>query len=130
LMPHGLLVVYDFSPGISFRNASGLGEWFSSFAGRYPPPAHEARLLNPGILTELAAGFRMRSQEEFEIGISLTPAFYLDYMMTETNVAAAVRRGAAPAEIRRWCADTLAGVWNGMEREVLFRGYFVCMTAV
>jgi SAM-dependent methyltransferase len=130
LMPGGMLVVYDFSPGRSFRDRAGLEEWFSSFCSRYPPPANEARTLNPDILAEVGRGFRVDSHQQFEIGIMLTPGFYLDYMMTETNVASAVRSGVPHSKIRSWCAETLAPLWNGLEREVLFRGYFACMRAV
>ena len=51
----------------------------------------------------------------------------LDYVLTETNVAAAVRQGAVRSEIRTWCAETLAPVWNGKPRDVLFHGYFACL---
>jgi len=128
LMPHGVLVVYDFSPGTSFRNATGLEEWFSNFADRYPLPPDEARTLNPEILAELDSGFRLHGQRYFEIEMTMTPDFYLDYMMTETNVAAARRRGVLRSEIRSWCTETLAPVWRGKERGVLFRGYFACLT--
>jgi SAM-dependent methyltransferase len=129
LMPDGVLLVYDFSPGRSFRDATGLGEWFSSFCRRYPPPGNEARNLSPEILAENSPGFRLHSHQQFDIGIMLTPTSYVDYMMTETNVAAAVRRGVPDSEIKSWCAETLAPFWNGPEREVLFRGYFACMSA-
>ncbi len=128
LAPHGVLLVYDFSAGRSFRHSASLDEWFSRFCDRYPLPANEGRELNPGTLTEMCSHFRMRSHEQFEIGITLTPDFYLDYVMTETNVAAAVRRGVPHSEIKSWCAETLAPVWNGAGHEVLFRGYFACMT--
>jgi SAM-dependent methyltransferase len=126
----GVLVVYDFSPGRRFSGTTSLDEWFSSFYRRYPPPRNEARDLSPAILAEISAGFRfrMRCQQQFEIGITLTPAFYVDYMMTETNVAAAVRDGLSQSEIKSWCAATLARVWNGVERDVLFQGYFACMS--
>jgi SAM-dependent methyltransferase len=129
LTPRGILVVYDFSAGRSFRNATSLDEWFSSFHQRYPPPANEARELSPDILAEQNSGFHVDAHRQFEIGITLAPGFYLDYVMTETNVAAAVRSGVPQSEIRSWCAETLAPVWNGTEREVLFRGYFACMSA-
>ena len=129
LVTQGVLVVYDFSAGKSFRNDTSLDEWFARFFTRYPPPVHEARELSPALLAELRCGFRVDTHEHFEIGITLTPDFYLDYVLTETNVAAAVRRGVSQSEIRAWCAETLAPIWNGIEREVLFRGYFACMSA-
>jgi hypothetical protein len=48
-------------------------------------------------------------------------------MLTETNVASAMRAGVPPSEIRDWCAETLATVWRGEDKEVLFRGYWVCL---
>jgi hypothetical protein len=48
--------------------------------------------------------------------------------MTETNVAAAVRSGWSRSEIRSWCSESLASIWNAAEREVLFRGYFTWMS--
>jgi SAM-dependent methyltransferase len=130
LLPHGVLLVYDFSAGRSFRDESTLDEWFSGFFTRYPPPAHEARELSPAILSGLSSGFRVETHQQFEIGITLTPEFYLNYVMTETNVAAAVRSGIPHSEIRLWCAETLESVWKGVAREVRFRGYFVCLTAL
>jgi len=130
LAASGVLAVYDFGPGISFKDGPGLEEWFASFAARYPAPPHEARELNPEILAGMSRGFRVLLQERFEIGITLQPGFYLDYMMTETNVAAAARRGVSYEEIESWCAETLDPVWRGRRREVLFRGYLVCMTPV
>ena len=112
--------------GVS-EDTTSLDDWFTSFHRRYPPPAHEARDISPAILSELNSGFRLHAQQHFEIGITLTPEFYLDYVMTETNVASAVRSGVPYAQIRSWCAETLAPVWMGSEREVLFRGYFACM---
>ena len=127
LTADGVLLVYDFSAGKSFRDGPALDAWFARFFERYPPPALEARELesrDPGargraIPPGRARGFRNR--------ISLTPQFYLDYVLTETNVSAAVREEKNLAGIRKWCAETLAPVWRGEVREVLFRGYFACL---
>ncbi|HUS08303.1 MAG TPA: class I SAM-dependent methyltransferase [Bryobacteraceae bacterium] len=129
LSPAGVLVVYDFLPGRRFREGAELEDWFLNFKSQYPPPRQHARPLDPTILAELNLGFRVRSHEHFEIGIRMTPEFYLEYMMTETNVAAALRDGASDSDIRSWCAKSLAPVWDGGPREVLFEGYFACMTA-
>src|SRR5258708_35168102 len=130
LVPQGLLVVYDFSPGRSFDGETSLDEWFRDFCLRYPYPPNEAAALTPAVLGPLATGFQMQAQDNFEIGLRLTLGFYVNYMLTETNVAAAVRRGVPVSEIRSWCEKTLPGVWNGRERDVLFRGYFACLVPV
>jgi len=127
LKTDGVLVVYDFSPGRTFRDSTALDEWFAEFHRRYPPPANEARDLNPAILGEAATGFRVFEHEDFEIELAMARGAYVDYVMTETNVAAAVRGGASLAQIKSWCTETVQSVWNGGEREVLFRGYFACL---
>lgn len=127
LKPGGVLLVYDFTPGRRFRGETGLEAWFGEFQRRYPAPANEARALDPGVLAGLESGFVMGPRARFEIALDLDPEFYLEYMLTETNVAAAVRRGTPPGQIRAWCAATLAPVWRGQRREVVFEGYFACL---
>jgi SAM-dependent methyltransferase len=126
LAPGGELLVYDFSPGRSFVHNHRLDDWFEAFMQRYPAPVYEGRTLSPELLAPLATGLHLRAAEHFEIPVTLNPSFYLDYMLTETNVAAAVRSGTPLEEIRRWCAMTLAPVWEDTARPVIFRGYFAC----
>jgi len=59
----------------------------------------QSRYLVQGIFAPIPAAVRLRSRDQ--------PA-YLDYVMTETNVAHAVRTGVPEREIRAWCAGTLA----------------------
>ena len=73
LVPGGVLLVYDFSPGRTFRDTDGLDEWFDAFHRRYPPPAAEGRELNPEILGRIGRGFRLDHHEWFEIGITSRP---------------------------------------------------------
>jgi SAM-dependent methyltransferase len=126
LVHDGRLVVYDFSPGRSFRADGTLDRWFEEFQCRYPPPAGSARPLDPEILAEIATGFEVVHSERFERSLEMAPSFYLEYMLTETSVAHAVRSGEPPESIRRWCAESLAGVFE-RPREVLFNGYFVVL---
>jgi SAM-dependent methyltransferase len=128
LVREGVLVVYDFSPGRSFREGKRLDEWFVDFTTRYPVPKSEATALSPEILAKLDTRYATVASDSFEIGVRLTPGFYLGYMMTETNVAAAIRNGTPYSEVRAWAAQTLAETWGNQEREVLFRGYYSCMT--
>lgn len=128
LAGNGLLVVYDFSAGRSFRNSSDLDTWFADFAARYPMPESEATYLSPEILAQLDARFAAAASATFEIGVPMARDFYLEYMMTETNVAAAVRSGTSYRSIREWAARSLGEIWGDQEKDVLFRGYYVCLT--
>ena len=127
LGPEGVLLVYDFSPGRRFREGSGLEDWFGEFQRRYPPPVAEARVLDPEVLGGLAAGFEVAGSERFEVGVALSREFYEGYMMTETNVAAALRAGVAEEEIEGWCRRSVAAIWPEGEREVMFAGYWACL---
>jgi SAM-dependent methyltransferase len=129
LAPGGVLVVYDFSHGRSFRDSGRLDEWCDEFYRRWPTPPGSAIELNPEILAAMKTGFRLQGRDDFQTGLMLEPGFYVDYVMTETNVSDAVRRGTDEAEIRSWCARTLAPVFGGAAREVLFRGYITYMGA-
>ena len=127
LVPAGVLLVYDFSQGRSFRGSPRLDTWFSEFLCRYPMPTDACHAVSPESLCACAPGLRLDAHEDFEVSLDLTPEFYLDYMMTETNVAHAIQRGVQEPCIRSWCAETLAPVFQGRPREVLFRGYLACL---
>jgi cyclopropane fatty-acyl-phospholipid synthase-like methyltransferase len=128
LTADGVMVVYDFFAGRSFRDSPRLDEWYSDFIKQYPKPVSEARPLSPEILAAMDSGFTVRFSETVEIDIPISQGFFLEYMMTETNVAAALRAGAQEAAVRRWCDETLAEVFENRNREVLFRGYFACLS--
>jgi len=125
LQPGGLLAVYDFAPGRRFREDNSLEEWFDTFLARYPKPDDGAVPLDPPALRAATGGlFEPVADGVFEEAELFHDARYADYMMTETNVAAAVRAGASPAPIRQWLEETLPAVFRGQTREVLFEAYF------
>ena len=125
LQPSGVLVVYDFSPGRAFRSDESLSHWFRDFECRYPWPQGDALELNPEILGRITRHFRLSAHENFEIALPIAPEFYLEYVMTETNVS---RSPEPPQAIRAWCRETLGPVFGGQTREVLFRGYIAYLT--
>ena len=127
LAPGGILLVYDFGPGERFTGSTLLTEWTGAFTSRYPKPVAEAAVLSPPILAGMDPRFRLIAGREFTVTLTLTPSFYLEYMLTETNVAAAIRRGTLESEIRSWCETTLGPVWRGEPQEVVFDCYFACL---
>ncbi|BCS32156.1 hypothetical protein TBR22_A13660 [Luteitalea sp. TBR-22] len=127
LAPGGCLAVYDFATARSFADGDGLESWFETFTTRHPYPAGQATPLSPSILAERARGFRVERGEDFAIPITLTPDFFVDYMLTETNVRDAVGRGAVVDDIRAWCGATIPGAFGQRARPVLFRGYLAVL---
>jgi SAM-dependent methyltransferase len=123
LDPGGVLVVYDFGQGRSFRDAPALSAWFAEFASRYPLPPGAARALDPAILASLDSGFRLQDKLEFELALPYDAQAYLDYVMSEANVPHAVENGSGEQQIRTWCAQTLAPVFAGASHQVVFAGY-------
>jgi SAM-dependent methyltransferase len=129
LVPRGLLVVYDFFQGDSSRDSPPLGRWFAGFSARHPLPPDSGREIGPEVLASADGPFRLESHEDFEVDVPFTLGSYVDYVMSEANVTAAVRGGAREDEIRSWCRQTLAPVFGYQTHEVVFRGYVAYMTA-
>lgn len=125
LAPGGLMVVYDFAPGRRLPGDKSLDNWFDSFLRRYPRSRDGAVPLDPSALIAISEGiFEPVAHSVFEEVEPFDAARYADYMMTETNIAAALRAGESPAAIRQWMDATLPSVFRGQTREVLFDAYF------
>lgn len=118
LRDSGVLAIYDFGPG-QFNT-----DWLTEFNRRYPPPVNEGTRLDADVLSVRSPLFRVAAKDVFSISIPLTRAFYVDYMLTETNVASAVRTGVQLSEIRSWIESTLPPFESA---EVVFEGYWVAL---
>lgn len=127
LKPDGVLVAYDFAQGREFNEGGELGLWFDAFLRRYPRPPSEAIALDPAKLEAMGEGYAAAGHEEFALALPYTWSGYADYIMTETNVAAAVRAGHAEASIRQWLDETLPRVFGRGPRNVVFPGYWVAL---
>lgn len=71
----------------------------------------------------LDSGFRLADQLAFELALPFGQDSYVDYVMSEANVAHAVRGGTDEQQLRAWCERSLAAVFGGREQEVVFAGY-------
>lgn len=124
LAPDGVLVAYDWATAREFVDAPSLEAWFQQFDARCPRPPSEAVPLDPRTLERLADGqLRLTDELTFAWPLTLTADAYARYMLTETRVAAAVRRGEPLGSIADWCHATLAEVFDRRARDVVFRGY-------
>lgn len=120
LAREGVLVVYDFSQGRTFADSPALETWFEEFMRRYPRPRGGEVAISPESLPSQAKGFRVEGHEDFALPLPMTPQAYVDYVMTETNVANAA---VAATEVRDWCSRSLEPVFDGKPQRVVFNGY-------
>jgi SAM-dependent methyltransferase len=127
LRPNGTLVVYDFSAGRRLASGPGLEAWFDGFMSQYPAPQDHSRPLSPQILASMQAVFGVAQQECFEVTLPMSLDAYVNYMLTETNVASAVRSGAPMAEIRDWCERSLRDLWPEGAQQVVFECYYALL---
>lgn len=123
LAPGGKFVIYDYG-----QSAGGaLERWRGEFTRRYPMPP-SAAVTAEGLERE-PRGFRIEGHEAFGVGLRMDEPGYVEYAMTETNVAAAIERGTPEPEIRSWCAGTVAEVFGGRPSEVTFGGFIAYLSA-
>jgi ubiquinone/menaquinone biosynthesis C-methylase UbiE len=114
LTPTGWLAIYDFSSGVDFADSTALTDWNTALRQRYPSPGGRMEFPDLG--------------EPFVLPLPYTAATYADYVMTNTNISAAIGRGEQPESIRAWVDETLAPVFAGQTRQVVFRGYLALKT--
>jgi SAM-dependent methyltransferase len=121
LTARGVMAIYDFSAGRRLRGSGALNAWYAEFERRYPPkPGYEMDVRQ---IEYARSGLTLLDFERFEVAVPMTMAQYVPYAMSETGVELAVARGVPEAEIRNWCAVTLADVLGEEPRDVLFEAY-------
>ncbi len=130
IAPGGVLAVYDFSVARTFagRDTTGLVRAFGEFADRYPSPVSQAIPLSPSILADRATAFRLVRGEPFALPLPLTADAYVRYLLTETNVHAAIRRGTPVEDVEAWLTAHVAPLFEGGPRDLLFEGYLAVLT--
>ncbi len=103
LSADGVIVVYDFATGRRCAETPELERSYDEFARRWPRPIDGRHVIGVDVLA--AAGFNIVSSEPITVPIAMSGDAYVDYLMTETNVVAAVRGGGRATDIRLWCHE-------------------------
>jgi SAM-dependent methyltransferase len=119
----GWLVPLDFGDAGRSPDVPGLARWYDDvFQKRYPrPPASD-----PMVTAEEAArhGFGAPVHRDFASAVSFTARQYAAFLMTESNVIAAVEYGQeAEARVRAWLESELLPLLGAEARPVAFSGY-------
>lgn len=114
----GVFVPYDFSAGRRLREDKRLSEWHTDFRLRFPsPPGYT---LDLRILNYAKHSLVLDEYEEFEVGIPMSLAEYVNYTVGGAGVENALSNGQSEFEIRRYIEDCVKSIFAGGPREVIF----------
>ena len=108
LRPAGWLVIYDNAfLGRMLENRAFEPWCRESYAARYPSPPRDQRPFTDD--DARAHGFRFTGRERFENTVTFSAEELARYLMTQSNVAAALEEGAEhPDDVRAWLARSVA----------------------
>jgi len=123
----GWLVALDFGDTGCSPDVPGLARWYGQvFQERYPrPPASD-----PMITADEARrhGFGAPAHRHLAMACPFTAAAYAAFLMTESNVIAAIEYGGETADaLRAWLEVELPPLFGTGERAVTFGGYIQAM---
>ncbi|MBX3641989.1 MAG: class I SAM-dependent methyltransferase [Rubrivivax sp.] len=118
LRPGGWLALYDFGAGCRLTHESTLPQRFAQLSASYPPPGGYA--LDLQALPFAGSALSPISHQAFEFAIPLTAPKYVDYIMSETGIEAAIAAGACSAGIRQTIEQLFTPVFAGGVAEVVF----------
>ena len=122
LRDNGWLIIYDnFFSGRMIENPK-YEDWNkNSYLRRYPTPPRNRAPLNEGDL--IRAGFRLLEKETYSSEVLFSLDELVNYLVTQTNVIAAVERGDERVEdVRAWLRGELAPIFIGRRRTFPFGG--------
>jgi ubiquinone/menaquinone biosynthesis C-methylase UbiE len=118
LVPGGHFAPYDFSTGRVSVEGSRSDLCFNAFECAFPWP--------PGYSLDLSAlpyrehGLMLLAHEEFLVDIEMSQAEYVRYVMSETNVEAAVSSGMSERDAWDLCWRTFAPLFSTGSSSVTF----------
>jgi SAM-dependent methyltransferase len=122
LRAEGALVIYSNGFYGRMEENPAFARWNrESYLTRYPTPArHDQPFTDEDAR---ASGFQFVGRERYTNEISFSPEQLAQYLMTQSNVIAAVEQGSETlAEVHTWLLDTVSPLFSSPQGTFLFGG--------
>ena len=119
---HQWLVIYDNSFMAEMEESPTFRTWFvERYITRYPSPPRNRTPLTED--TVRSHGFELTGHERYRNSITFDRGQLIDYLMTQSNVIAAVEQGnESPQSVRSWLDGELGQFLNDDPGTFLFGG--------
>jgi SAM-dependent methyltransferase len=113
LRPNGWLVIYNDGFRGRMNGNANYETWFrENYLPRYPTPPRNNRSLTD--LDASAYGFAPFGSDEFVHEVEFTPSQLVDYLLTHTNVIAAVEAGREDLQsVAHWLLNSVQPLFSG-----------------
>jgi SAM-dependent methyltransferase len=123
LRPGGWLVVYDNYVSGQMEENQGFQTWYrEDYLKKYPPPPRTW----PAFTAEdsARANFHLLGKEHYQNSLSFSVGQMVDYLLSHSNVIAAVECGSQEiGDVRRWLTESIEPLFAGRkEGNFLFNG--------
>jgi hypothetical protein len=118
----GYFVAYDFSTGRATGEPAAEALRFRKFKTTFPSLPGYALDLTGLPFDDCALG--LVAYEKFDVEITMSADVYVEYLLSETNVEAAIAQGMGEVEARRICSEMFAPLFEGAPRSVKFASVF------
>lgn len=119
LSPDGYFAAYDFCTGRVLPEDALSASCFASFEQRFPwPPGYP---LDLEFLPYREHGLALTLYDEFVVELRMSADAYIRYIMSETNVEAAISTGTSEEDARGACWNAFGPLFEREPRAVGFR---------
>jgi ubiquinone/menaquinone biosynthesis C-methylase UbiE len=118
MLPGGYFAPYDFNTGRVVPRNSQESACFEAFESHFPWPAGYA--LDFATLPYQAHGLALVDQQAFSVEFEMTGESYVQYMLSETNVEAAVSSGTSERSAWEACSQIFNCLFSEGPRRVTF----------
>lgn len=122
----GYFAAYDFHTGRVVPEDSVALSSFKSFEQYFPWPSGYA--LDLGSLAYKDHGLSLLFREDFVVEIQMTAEAYVQYIMSETNVEAAISRGISEESVRDRCWELFSPLFAAGPQTVGFSAVLALAT--
>lgn len=118
----GWLVVYDGADLAAMAGDDGFARWYrQEYLARLPRPPRDERPIAGD--EARAHGLDLAHEERYRLELPFRLSAYVDFMLTQSNVTAAVARGDESLDgVRAWLTRSLGPRFGDGERAMAFGG--------
>lgn len=119
----GILIIYDFWISNQMQNNPDYTKWYDKeYLVKFPKPARNEEIWKQD---DMDASMCIRKQKEFNVKHPFSIDDFIEFMMIQSNVNEKIRKQEVnEREVREWMNNTLAPVFNGNTRMLVFHGYY------